>query len=48
MKHRTSKTPRRSRILEEMLETARDLHRLGLISDDRLRLYERLALKRRE
>lgn len=48
-KGETKRAPAKRRgILVAVLETARDLRRLGLISEERLRRFERRARKRRE
>lgn len=47
MKCSAAAEKRRSRILEAVLETARDLRRLRLISEQRLKWYEMLAQRKR-
>ena len=39
----TKKANPKSRLMEAVQETASDLHRLGFISDDRMRMYNQLT-----
>lgn len=48
MKGATTAKRRRSRIIETVLETARDLHRLGYIDASRMRRYEQLEKRSRK
>jgi putative transcriptional regulator len=41
----TAKTPKNSRILEAVYETARDLHACGLLDEEQMRQYKTLCLE---